>query len=116
WIKLKGVNKAGNGDGSYSPLAQTALNFLRLNLPSKAFPGSEGSAELNLSDAIRSLIAEVTNISDLFTGFDGRARALGWAREADPNRSFVRLNCPTLKKYGGGVRVKSVLIYDNWNA
>src|SRR5262249_45035271 len=116
WIKVKGVNKAGDGDGDYSPLAQTSLNFLRLNLPSKAFPGSEGSDNLNLADVIRSLIAEVTNLPDLFTGFDGRARASGWVRYIDTSRSFIRLDCPTLKKYGGGLRVKNVLIYDNWNA
>src|SRR5207245_6894986 len=41
WVKVRGVNKSGDGDGPYSPLAQTAINFLRLNLPSKAYPGSE---------------------------------------------------------------------------
>ena len=116
WIKVKGVNKTGDGDGGYSPLVQTALNYLRLNLSSKAYPGSEGSDELNLKDAIRAMISQLTNITDLITGFDGRARTAGWARYADLNRSFVRLNCPILKKYGGGLRVKSVLIYDNWNA
>jgi hypothetical protein len=48
WIKVKGVNKTGDGDGPYNPLAQTSINFLRLNLGSKAYPGSEVNDNLNV--------------------------------------------------------------------
>lgn len=116
WVKVRGVNKSGDGDGPYSPLAQTAINFLRLNLPSKAYPGSELSDGLTPIDAIKILVSQVTNIVELLNGFTKTAESYGWARNIDPNRSFVRLDCPTLKKYGGGLRVKSILIYDNWKA
>lgn len=116
WIKIKGVNSTGDGDGMLSPLTETALNFLRLNLPSKAYPGSELDDGLNLQDGIKILLSMAGNISDLINGYENRVRGLGWARDVDTSRSFVRLNCPILKKYGGGLRVKSILIYDNWNA
>ena len=116
WIKIKGVNKTGDGDGPYNPLAQTAINFLRLNLGSKAYPGSEVNDNVNFQDGIKIVLSMVTNITGLLNGFTNTARGNSWASLTDTSRSFIRLNCPILKKYGGGLRVKSILIYDNWNA
>jgi len=116
WIKVKGVNKTGNGDGGLSPMAQTAINFLRLNLPSKAYPGSELNESMTLTDAVKMIIAIFGNISGAILGYNNTARLGGWGRQTDLNRSYVRLDNPILKKRGGGLRVKSVLIYDNWNA
>ncbi len=117
WIKIQGVNSTGNGGGSNSPLALTAINFLRLNLGSKAYPGSQLNDNLDAADGIKILVSMVTNISGMLNGFTNTARANGWASILDTSsRSFVRLDDPFLKKYGGGLRVKSVLIYDYWNA
>ncbi|THU34985.1 hypothetical protein FAM09_23655 [Niastella caeni] len=116
WIKLAGVNKSGDGGGSYSPLAQTAIHYLRLNLPSKAYPGSELEGGIDFKDLIRIMASSVGNVVNMLYGFSNTTRALGWACKTDPHRSYVRLNCATLKKYGGGLRVKSILIYDHWNA
>ncbi|HWK02988.1 MAG TPA: PA14 domain-containing protein [Puia sp.] len=116
WVKVKGVNKTGDGDGVYSPLAQTAINFLRLNLPSKAYPGSELNDNITPMDAVKILFSQVANVLDLMNGFTNTARGFGWCSTIDVTRSFVRMDCPILKKLGGGLRVKSILIYDNWKA
>lgn len=116
WIKVKGVNNAGNGDGSLSPLAQTSINFLRLNLPSKAYPGSEVNEDLNLPDMVKIIVSMAGNVLEMLQGFNNTARSNGWCNQIDTNRSFVRLDCPSFSKYGGGLRVKSVLIYDNWDS
>lgn len=116
WVKIKGVNQTGDGDGSYSPLAQTAINFLRLNLPDKAYPGSEVNDNLNLIDGIKILLSQVSNVTEMLEGFTNTARQNGWASVIDPTRSFARLDDPYFRKYGGGSRVKSILIYDNWNS
>jgi len=115
-VKVKGVNKTGDQDGNYSPLAQTAINFLRLNLPSKAYPGSEVRDDLNFSDAIKIVASLGGNIAGLINGFTGTAHNNGWVNAVDLRRSVLRLNCPILRKYGGGLRVKSILNYDNWKA
>ncbi len=116
WIKIKGVNNTGDGDGNASPLALAAINFLRLNLPSKAYPGSELKDNLTLSDAVKIVASLGGNIIDMLDGFSNVARMNNWANLTDTSRTFIRLDNPVLKKYGGGLRVKSVLIYDNWNA
>jgi hypothetical protein len=116
WVKVAGVNGSADGSGSYNPLAQTAINFLRLNLPDKAYPGSEVNDNLNIVDGIKIVLSQISNIQELLAGFTNTARSYGWAMMFDTTRSFARLDCPILKKLGGGSRVKSILTYDNWNA
>ncbi|MES1249515.1 MAG: hypothetical protein ABUL46_02470, partial [Chitinophaga rupis] len=116
WIKLMGVNTTVNTSGNLNPLAQTAINFLRLNLPDKAYPGSEMPDDLTVSDAVKIVASLGTNVTELLNGFSGTARNNNWVNQAAVSRSFVRLNNPTLKKYGGGLRVKRILIHDNWKA
>jgi hypothetical protein len=116
WLKLKGINLSGEGDGNFSPVAKTAIQFLRLNLPSKAYPGSDTGDDFEASDAVKILLAQVTNMMGMFASFDGSARAKNWARKIDTSRSFIRINNPEYKKYGGGLRVKRITIYDHWNS
>ncbi len=116
WIKLKGIDLDGSLGGKYSPLVKTATQFLKLNLGSKAYPGSEVGENVDLGDAVKILLSQVDNVINAIRSFDLNARDRGWMRYADLNRSFVRLTCPSYKKLGGGARVKRVTVYDNWNA
>lgn len=115
WIKLEGISLKGDGAGNYSPLAKAAIQFLRLNLPSKAYPGSETADNLDLSAAVKMLFSLSNNIKTAFQSFDQTARNNSWAMQIDTSRSFIRLNNPYFKKYGGGHRVKRVTIYDKWD-
>ncbi|RXK86144.1 PA14 domain-containing protein [Filimonas effusa] len=113
-LKLKGINKDGTPGGEYSPLAKAAIQFLRLNLPSKAFTGSEVGDDLGLAEAVRVIYSMYANVMELMASFDNLARVRGWARNIDLNRSLVRLACPTYKRLGGGARVKRITVYDSW--
>jgi hypothetical protein len=115
WIKLAGISLKGDGGGSYSPLAKAAIQFLRLNLPSKAYPGSEVGDNLDLAQAVRMIASMGDNIKNAFSSYDRVARNAGYARAIDTSRSYVRLNNPLFKKYGGGHRVKRIIVYDNWD-
>ncbi|SFW81999.1 PA14 domain-containing protein [Chitinophaga sancti] len=118
WIKVKAINNSGEigmSDSKYSPLTKAALSFLRLNLPSKAYPGSETGDDISWSDLIKVIASSAGNILTAISGFDDGARSKGWAQVVQTDRSFVRLNNPYFKKYGGGIRVKRVTIYDYWD-
>ncbi len=108
WLKLKPVENE-------SPLARSALQFLRLNLPSKAYPNSEPGDQIGVWDAVKMLATAFTEIGNAVKGFGSQARAKGYCKIVDVNRSFVRLNKADYKKIGGGHRVKKVEIFDNWN-
>lgn len=115
WVRLKGMSLDAGSGGIYSPLVIAATQFLKQNLPSKAWPGSETGDELDLAEAINVLGSQVMNIVELLNGFERLARQRGWVQQADLRRSFVRLLNPARKKYGGGHRVKRVTLFDNWD-
>jgi hypothetical protein len=110
WIKLAPVTS------TESPIATSAIQFLRLNLPSKAFPGSEPGNSLDLRTVVSLLATVSDNIRNTIRKFEKNARTKNWCNRVDLDRSFVRLNVPSYKKLGGGYRVKKVEIEDNWDA
>lgn len=114
WFKIKGINESADGPGSFSPLTKAAIQFLRLNLPSKAYPGSEVADNLSIENAVKMIGALSDNISSSISGFDKAARAKGWAKTIIPDKSMVRLSNPDYKKIGGGIRVKRIELFDNW--
>lgn len=117
WFKIKGINiKDATPGGNYSPLAKAAIQFLRLNLPGQAYPGSEIGDDVSVTEAVQMVLSLATNVTDAFSSFDENAMSKGWANYIDTARSLVRLNTPNYKKYGGGLRVKKIVIYDGWNS
>lgn len=118
WVKLKEVSKTGEEGNDYSPLVKAATQYIRLNHPSKAFPGSETGDAVDIAEAaqaVKMLVGFIPQVLNAFTSFDITARKKGYGMFLDTSRSFVRMNNPWLKKYGGGHRVKRITVYDNWD-
>ena len=99
-----------------SVLSKTAWQFLRINLPLYAYPGSE-TADLDgdVTQIIRGLVAAVKNIKELVEDFNGKAERLNFADKVNLDKSWVRLCSPSLRKLGGGSRVKSIRMTDAWH-
>ncbi|WP_341840868.1 PA14 domain-containing protein [Chitinophaga caseinilytica] len=116
WLKVKSLDKGGDYGGKYSPFAKTAAQFVRLNLPTKAYPGMDMGDNLGAEAAVQLIAGMATGVVSAFRSFDNLARANKFGQTADLKRSFVRLYAPAYRKLGGGHRVKSIKIYDNWNA
>jgi len=108
WIKVKPITN------KQSPFATAAIQFLRLNLPSKAYPFSEPGDDLSMRAVLGMLASGMKEIKNMINGFDGQARIDHWCQSVVSDKSFIRLDNPFYKKYGGGLRVKKVEIYDNW--
>ncbi|MDI3321390.1 hypothetical protein [Pinibacter soli] len=108
WIKVKDV------DG-VSPFKKVAMQFLRLNLPSKAYPNSETGDDVNFKDMVKVIFSSMSGYLQMFSKFEAVAANNGWCKEVFLGNSFVRLDEPTLKRYGGGSRVKRIEIFDSWN-
>ncbi|MFT3945713.1 MAG: PA14 domain-containing protein [Agriterribacter sp.] len=109
WIKLAQV------DGK-QPLLLAALQFMKLNIPAKAYPASETGEGLSFESAVRMLVTSLSEIQNVVKGFYDMGKKHFWCQQVVVSKSFVRLNVPSYKKYGGGYRVKRVETFDNWNA
>jgi hypothetical protein len=111
WIELEASPEGNNK----SPLATAAIQFLRLNLPSKAYRGSDVGNDPAFKAAIMAVLSIVPEASRLLTGgFNNNARLFNLAKTVTLSHSFVRLASPRIKKMGGGHRVKKITISDNW--
>ncbi|MBS1973605.1 MAG: hypothetical protein JST13_04590, partial [Bacteroidetes bacterium] len=109
WIKMNRL--AGK-----SPLSVTTLEYLRQQLPGQAFKGYDVSGEPGLKQVGDMLLGMLTSLRDAFTDPINAFRKDGKAMHTDLTKCFVRLNDPDGFKYGGGYRVKSVILKDNWDS
>lgn len=70
WVKVKDISSGK------SPFAMAAIQFLRLNLPSKAYPFSEPGDKIDVRTAVNMLINVSTFVVNLLkeSGFDNKIR------------------------------------------
>jgi hypothetical protein len=108
WVKLNLV------DGLISPLSLTAIEFLREQLPGQAYTGYDVSDNTGLKQIGEMFQGWWDGIKGAFKDPVAFLRLQGKAQQVDVTRSFVRLNDPDGFKYGGGHRVKSIKLKDNW--
>lgn len=141
FIRLKPEVRDGKPIDKYHPFTFNALQFLRSNLPQYtgtmgcggSTPLSETGSSASSNDAAANnaqvLFGMMDNIKELFSNFyqyhtgcnssdplcDESAGNRNWCSIIDLDRSVIRLSTPDKIKYGGGSRVKSVRIKDNWS-
>ncbi|NOT50233.1 MAG: hypothetical protein HOP10_03040 [Chitinophagaceae bacterium] len=108
WIKVK------QDKGKFSPMFYNSMQFMIKNLSSKAYPGSDvkNQGPIGLLKAIAGMLI---NVFDLIKGYYETSRLYGRCKTTDLNKSYIRLNTASVKKIGGGLRVKKVTIKDNFN-
>ncbi|MGN6340458.1 MAG: hypothetical protein ACTHML_05825 [Ginsengibacter sp.] len=96
-----------------SPLSKSAIDFLTENLPGQAFQGYDIEVD-GIQAFLEMAGALLTNFKNAFKNVDDQMRSEGKARTVVLGRSFIRLDNPYKMKYGGGVRVKQIVVKDNW--
>ena len=109
YIQLTPVDSKG-------PLANASVQYLINNLPGQAFDGYDMSENTSIVDFFKLIAISLGSITKAFQNAESQVRSLGLGSAVTLASSFIRLNAPTLFKYGGGHRVKRVLMKDNWNA
>ncbi len=117
WIKLKGVGYDENesDNGTVSPIAKAAWQMARLQLPDLVYPGNAYG-----NDAREKLIKQLAGvftkeIPRMIRGFNRSLAEEGYAKSTTPEKSWVRLMNPKLKKKGGGCRVSKLSLSDEWS-
>lgn len=104
-----------NLSSGYTPMVHYALQFLKGSLPSKAYPGYDVSESGGLSAVVKALGGLFHSFKEVFGGGIKLMIKENKCRYTEPGKSFIRLTSPYLKKLGGGLRVKKVVINDNWD-
>jgi hypothetical protein len=121
WVGLKTTSfgdKRGNSSDKINPVSRAVWNYTRQNCDYLVNPQihlDDGNDPSKAKGKILSLIAIHRDILSLFAGYNKTLFLRGFGSKFRPAKSWVRLNCPTKVKYGGGHRVKKLLINDNWS-
>lgn len=120
WIRVEKANIDTGDDDKVSPFSKAAWQFARINMPHLVYPGSDfkrtGDVGGAIVSGVKSLVGVFFDLVDMARGFNEILRSKGFARHVKSNRSWIRLNSPDKMKKGGGVRVKSIRMTDNWNS
>ncbi len=122
YIKLKKVKK-GDRDGNAHdahPISRAAWNYARTHNPDLAH-GSGNShlkdnpGEAEVEDVFYELVDALNNFGDMIKGANGALRSKNYGRKFHKSKSWVRLYNPNGNKLGGGVRVKKLVMKDQWS-
>jgi hypothetical protein len=113
-----------------NPIALQSWQLIQTDLPQFAYPNYDNSSASGLlgdvAAAVRSIVQAFINLRELFLSFNTIAKNSGYANTVDLSHSLVRLNYPvglpnginpshmTYGKLGGGARVQSIELNDNW--
>lgn len=106
WIKVGGIGV------KHTPMVQAALQFLTQQLPGKAYKGYDGNAGGNAT--ISALAGMIDAVKGLFNGEFKVLMGDKKCQQVELNKTYARLTNPTRNKFGGGLRVKRIVINDNW--
>ncbi|MCZ8285688.1 MAG: hypothetical protein O9353_09550, partial [Bacteroidia bacterium] len=122
YIKLKDVDRDDKGPipGRINPIAKAVLNFGRTRHNNVVWDASF-SPPAGVAATVKQLASEATTngpIKAFMNAIKGPNNTLmgkEYGKEFVRNKSFIRLYNPVGCKFGGGSRVKSLSIKDNWN-
>lgn len=98
-----------------NPIAKAARSFDRVHTPYLAWDQPKPNT-WDFEQFIKAMINSsfIHQIGELASGQDGALESKGYGDEIMLNKSWIRLQSPTKKKKGGGLRVKKITIDDNW--
>lgn len=108
WVELDKSKSGG------SQIMETVIQYLKDFHPSKAFKGFDVGNQSGLRQIVSAVQGLGSNLIQAAAGFENILKSKGQCKKVDANYSFARLNNPLAKKLGGGHRVKSIVISDNW--
>jgi len=109
YVEMSPSHKGG------SPVMETIVQFLKDQLPSRAYPGYEVIGDGALKQVVRAVLGMMDGFKKGVIGFENDLKMTNKCKVVDTNLCFGRLNNPYFKKVGGGHRVRRITISDNWD-
>lgn len=105
-----------NLDNSINPINKAGLGFAQRYLKHHALGVEADKGTVDIEAIVNDLVGAIGSIFRLGVDINQRLRERFIAKRFIAEKSWVRLGVPTGKKLGGGLRVKSLRMNDNWSA
>lgn len=123
WVKVDfvPVRQSDNNGGKIHPFRKAAFEYMKLKRPDLLY-ASNPNPLANGTVIVSTLQTILQDVGSLLTGYYANCVLRGYARHmlldethTEYRPSFIRLNSPDGFKLGGGHRVKSIRISDEWD-
>lgn len=121
-VKFVPVAQMDNSLGLVHPFRKAAWEYMKLHRPELLYPSQNAGFENMDLNFINSFVSMFRDVRNMIFGYYNACYIQGLSGEilldqtnGEYRPSFIRLNSPDKKKMGGGHRVKSITIDDNWD-
>ncbi|WP_298892451.1 hypothetical protein [uncultured Psychroserpens sp.] len=115
-IKLVDLEGGISGNADVNPIAKSGWYFARQSLNRYAYgQGDDNPSNLSLQEIVNAIGGWLPLMAEIFRGPNGYLKDRGIAKKFKPEKSFIRLKHPSKAKLGGGIRVKKIMMHDNWD-
>lgn len=99
-----------------NPITKSGWFFARKHLNRYALgTGDDTPSSTNINDITNAIFNTMPILLEFFNGPNGYLETRNIARKFNPEKSWIRLRHPSKSKLGGGLRVKKVMMHDNWD-
>lgn len=116
-IPVKFLRKEGGltaGD-RVNPFSKAGWGFGRTYLNREVYSLGGNSSNEDFVSIATDLVGSIGAMTEIFRGPNAVLETKGCARTLNTNQSWIRLENPAGFKFGGGVRVKKILLSDRWD-
>ncbi|WP_422103848.1 hypothetical protein [Winogradskyella sp.] len=115
-IETQDIEGGVNGNRQVNPIAKAGWYFARKNLNRYAYgTGDDEPNTTNIGEIVDGIFTSIGVLSEIFVGPNKYLRDKHIAKYFNPEKSWIRLKHPTNAKLGGGLRVKTIKMFDNWD-
>jgi len=117
-IKMDYLKKEGGwvtSDQNVNPISKAGWYFGRKYLNRVVYGDGGNAFNDNFESALRELVSSLKTVVEIFKGPNHRLQVKQCGREFKPEKSWIRLLNPDRRKFGGGVRVKKLVMHDKWD-
>ena len=113
-IPVKFVNR-GRSAKDVNPISKAGWGFARSYLSKIAYSKDNVEEVRSFSEMVKNLAGSISSVGEMFKGPNRILETKGCASVFITNESWIRLETPNGRKYGGGSRVQKVELSDNWD-
>ncbi|OJU74634.1 MAG: hypothetical protein BGO09_04775 [Bacteroidetes bacterium 47-18] len=112
YIKLRKEKAGETNNNMISAIALAGLNFAKVSAPYLIYPGLDPDSDRQIAEGLAAAFDEFGNM-----GKNVNMYLLGrhLSKLVNTKQSWVRVQAPGFTKYGGGVRVRSITLSDEWD-
>lgn len=97
-----------------NPISKATWNFGRKYLSKYVYELTDPDENASSGALARAVVQAATGLAEIAEGPNGLLRRKKVGRRFIPEKSWVRLSSPATQKYGGGARVKQLVMTDEW--